>query len=103
MNSNDKLAESMRALADAWRQSDSPIAQVHAALLDGALAAAPAPSEPAEAVGIVHIGNLVWKIDAHAPDGSLLYVRPQTEPAPDHIPGVGEMVAARQPRQKEID
>ena len=69
MNSNDKLAESMRALADAWRQSDSPIAQVHAALLDGALAAAPAPSEP----------------------------------APDHIPGVGGMVAARQPRQKEID
>lgn len=26
-----------------------------------------------------------------------------SEPAPDHIPGVGEMVAARQPRQKEID
>lgn len=91
MSSNDKLAESMRALADAWRQSDSPIAQVHAALLDGALAAAPAPSEPAEAVGTLTVRryrgsdamvNHDFDLHATLPDGSYqLYLR-QTEPAP---------------------
>lgn len=73
---------------------------------------APATSEPDEAVGYLDIGaggyidigsdltdaqlsampkgrHMLGIIGTYGVDG---YTRPQTEPAPDHIPGVGEMV-----------